>query len=151
MGRLARKWPPRLKSRLRALGFTRSDDADAATPNAEVPDAADADPDVTQPQPVRPPHPRPLGPEPEPDIAARVTSSRCGNDDSDDNDEAAPTPSPPPPPVPVFREPASRGAAAADRVWPPAPDRRASDLIAEIERNQAESAPRDWYRRDCRW
>src|SRR5262249_36592860 len=73
------KWPPRLKSRLRAVGFTRCDDADAATPNAEAPGAAHADRDVTQSQPVRPPRPHP--PRPEPDTAARVAHTDGDLDD----------------------------------------------------------------------
>src|SRR5262245_46282363 len=76
-----REWPARFAPRLRALGFTRRDDADAATPNAEAADAADAIPDVTQLQPVQPPHSHP--PRREPDIAARTTS---GDGDPDDDE-----------------------------------------------------------------
>ena len=137
-----RKWPARFAPRLRALGFTRRDDADAATPNAEAADAADADPDVSQPQTVRPLHPHPR--RPDPDTAA------CG-DDSDDDDE--PPRAPTPAPVTVFQQPASLRSAAQrpeDRVWPPI-DRPTPDLLAEAEWDQAPAPPGAWWKRDCRW
>jgi len=148
-----RKWPERFRSRLRALGFTRRDEADVVTPNAEAPDAADAYPDVTEPQPVRPPRPHP--PRPEPDTAARVAHTD-GDLDDDDEPPRRPTLRPAPAPEPITRRsPAEAASAAAqraeDRVWPASSDRRASDLLAEIERDQAPAPPGAWWKRDCRW
>jgi hypothetical protein len=161
-----REWPARFGTRLRALGFTRRDDADATETSAETSDTNDGDSAGTDapvgapsPAPSRPLRPRPR--DPEPDTAAR---GACGDGDAGYDDAEARTPTMTW--APASHQPTSgkreaeresarssgsfapAAARPEDRVWPPI-DRPAT--LADDNRSDEPPPPRDWYKRDWRW